>query len=154
MDSEGVVLYNTINSIQCAYGLAAQVQDDVSVSKCLYIDPNSDGSEPWLQLKNDGQFEKLPDKEFGQIFGEMAVGIAAKTTVEASSEKNLEMSLVWHMPIINFPGKAKKYNKFYTKYFGKEGAVLKIVDYALKNYKQWETEIETWQSSVLDNKYE
>lgn len=135
----------------CAYALSAKANPAISISKCLYFDPNSDGIEPWIQLKNNGNFDKIIDKHYGQVFGEMACGIAAKTTVKAGDLTTAEMSLVWDMPAVQFLNKEKKYNRYYTKFFGSENAVAKIVQYAFHNYESWEQAIFKWQSEVLDN---
>ncbi|KAJ8949503.1 hypothetical protein NQ314_008196 [Rhamnusium bicolor] len=149
--SEGVVLYHTLVKMQCAYALAAKPEDGVNISKCLYFDPNSDGLKPWIQLKNNGSFDKTIKTNHGHIFGEMACGIATKTTLAQSDTKQIVMSLAWDMPTINFPGKETKYNRFYTEKFGKENAVLKIVDFAFNNYDSWEQSIFDWQKNVLND---
>ncbi|KAJ8911307.1 hypothetical protein NQ315_017001 [Exocentrus adspersus] len=151
LNAEGVVLYHTIDKMPCSYALAAKASDGVKISKCLYFDPNSDGSKPWIELKNNGGFEKLPSSTHGHIFGEMGCGIAAKVTLAPSEAKETVMDLVWDMPTVNFPGKQRKYNRFYTEWFGMENAVLKIVDYAFNNYNSWEQSIYNWQKDVLSD---
>lgn len=152
LNTEGVVLHHTVDKMQCAYALAAKPDKDVKISKCLYFDPNSDGSKPWIQLKNNGCFDKTASSGRSQVFGEMGCGIAAKTTVGATEVREMVMSLVWDMPTVNFPGKQKKYNRFYTERFGKENAVLKIVDYVFQNYVVWEQKIYDWQKDVLNDR--
>jgi non-lysosomal glucosylceramidase len=150
-DSEGVILYHTIDKMPCSYALSAKVHPDFDISKCLYFDPNSDGIEPWIQLKNNGSFDKISDKSYGQIFGEMACGIAAKTTVGPGEGATAELSLVWDMPTVQFPKRMRKYSRYYTKHFGSENASVRIVRHAFDNYKDWEQAIFEWQSKVLDN---
>ncbi|KAG5894692.1 hypothetical protein JTB14_034740 [Gonioctena quinquepunctata] len=149
--TEGVILHHTIDKMQCSYALATKSDDDISVSKCLYFDPKSDGSEPWSQLNNNGEFDKMKKSIHQQVFGEMACGIATKVKVSAGKTKQIEMNLVWDMPTINFPKKEKNYNRFYTKQFGKENAVLKIVAHTFENYVKWEQSIYDWQKPVLED---
>lgn len=132
-----------------SYVLATQVYSNQEISKCLYFDPNSNGSEPWFQLKNDGKFEKQSDSSTKIIQGEMACGLAVKITVKPSENELVKYNLVWDIPMINFPNKMKKYYKKYTDYFGREDAGLKISQYALQNYEEWEREIYRWQNTVL-----
>lgn len=148
---KGVILHHTIEKMTCSYSLAAKVNDDVKVSTCLSFDPNSDGSEPWNDLKTNGQFTKIR-KESNQIFGEMACGIAAKTNVSGNTTKQVEMVLVWDMAKVYFSGKQKTYSKFYTNYFGSDSAAPKIAAYALEQYKSWEDSIDKWQDPILENK--
>lgn len=151
LESSGVVLYNFIDKMPCAYALAAKVKDNVNISKCLSFDPNSNGTIPWDQLYNNGKFDKLSKNKFDQTFSELACGIATQMQVNPSQVKDCEMCLAWDMPVVNFPDSDKKYYRFYTKYFGRDNATLKIVDYALKNYQQWERAIYKWQTPVLDD---
>ncbi|GJQ71601.1 hypothetical protein Trydic_g11303 [Trypoxylus dichotomus] len=152
VNSEGVILYNTIDSIPCAYALAAKVKEGVNISKYLHFDPNSNGQDVWAQLYKDGKFNKILDhKKSDHYFGEMGSAIASQVTILPGMTEELENTLVWDMPVVTFFGKAKKYAKFYTKFFGSEKPTLKIVEYALKNYKNWEQSIYDWQKAVLDN---
>lgn len=148
---EGVILHQTIRKIACSYTLAAKVNDDIKVSSCLSFDPNSDGSEPWNDLQTNGEFKKIK-KPTNQFFGEMACGIAAKTTIMGSTTKQIEMVLVWDMPNIYFSGKQKTYCRFYTNYFGSEAAGPKIAAYALEHYRNWEDSIDKWQEPIFDDK--
>ncbi|KAK4884164.1 hypothetical protein RN001_000435 [Aquatica leii] len=151
LDSSGVVLYNTINKMPCAFAIAAKVRNNANISKCLLFDPNSDGSIPWNQLYENGCFDKFSKNETDQRFNEVACGIAVQVQVNPNDTEETEMCLVWDMPIVSFPKGYKRYNRFYTKYFGSENATLKIVDYAFKNYKDWESAIYKWQQPILDD---
>lgn len=151
MESSGVVLYNSIDKMPCAYALAAKVQDNVDISKCLFFDPNSNGKLPWDQLHQNGKFDKLVKNKSDQIYGEVACGIAIQIQIKPSELKELELCLAWDMPVVGFPFTNKKYYKFYTKYFGRDNATLKIVDYAFKHYKQWDTAIHDWQNPILSD---
>lgn len=45
--------------------------------------------------------------------------------------------------------------RYYTKYFGSDGiAGTCIAAYALKNYKNWEKQLDDWQDPILNNKYD
>lgn len=150
LDSSGVMLYNLIETMPCTYALAAKMKDNMSISKCLYFDPNSDGSEPWNQLYN-GNFDNLTKTEIDPVFGDVACGIAVQVKVSPGNIEEPEMCLVWDMPVVHFPLGDTLFSKFYTKYFGTEKAALKIVNHALKNYKEWESAIYKWQEPVLND---
>ena len=151
-EAEGVILSHTIGTTPCSYILSARANPDVKISKCLYFDPNSPGSAPWFQLKNNGCFDTR-SKEVEHIVGEMACGIATKALVRPGRPVTCEMSLVWDMPVVHFPKKLKEYSRYYTKHFGKENAGVRIVHYAFENYPRWEREIYKWQSEVLEDRY-
>ncbi|XP_050498421.1 non-lysosomal glucosylceramidase [Diabrotica virgifera virgifera] len=153
-NTEGVILYHMINKMPCAYALAAKTNKDVSISKCLYFDPKSNGFDDlWFPLHENGEFDKPKKSTYatGNVYNEMGCGIAAKIRVPANQIKEIDMSLVWDMPTISFPNHEKTYDKFYTEQFGKENAILKIVDHALNNYTIWEDSIYNWQKDVLED---
>ncbi|KAJ8963421.1 hypothetical protein NQ318_018901 [Aromia moschata] len=132
LNSEGVVLYHTIDKMQCAYVLAARTDDKVKISKCLYFDPNSDGTKPWIQLKTQGEFEKEAKSSHGHRQGHC------------------------HVPRLGhalhkLPGKEKKYFRYYTENYGRENAAVKIVQAALVKYNEWEQSINEWQEGVLSD---
>lgn len=143
-------MHHTINKTQCSYTLATKTTDDFNVTKCSYFDPKSDGFEVWEQLKNTGKFEK--DDDCSQVHGEMGCGIACQTVLRKGETKEIPITLVWDMPLICFPKKQKKYYRFYTQHFGKENAALKIMAYALEEYKNWERAIYRWQKPVLSDR--
>lgn len=145
---EGVVLYNTIDLITCAYSISTRSRDDANVTKCLYIDPLSDGKKVWDQLYTNGRFDKIVEKH---VFGEMACGVSSQILIKSHTIETYEFNLVWDAPNVTFPDKKRKYTKYYTKYFGTDNAPLKIVDYSFKNYKNWEIDIYNWQKDVLDD---
>uniref|UniRef100_A0AAR5P6H3 NLGase n=1 Tax=Dendroctonus ponderosae TaxID=77166 RepID=A0AAR5P6H3_DENPD len=150
---EGVILYHKLDKMQCSYSLGVKAADGVAISKCLHFDPNSNGSVVWNQLKDNGQFDKIkgePSKTH-HIFGEMAVGVSAKSKLLGNTSQSFEMVLAWDMPSIIYPVGQNKYFRFYTEKFGKENAALKIVNHALQNYPMWEDKIYEWQKPILDD---
>ncbi|XP_045483135.1 non-lysosomal glucosylceramidase [Harmonia axyridis] len=149
--TDGVILYHTVCGMPASYVLATEAGKGREISKCLHFDPNSSGSEPWYQLKNDGKFQKHADSNTKIIHGEMACGLAVKLTVKPTETEVIKYNLVWDIPLINFPMKAKKYYKKYTDFFGREDAALKISQYSFQNYRQWEKDIHAWQSTVLND---
>lgn len=142
--------------MKCTYALAIKSdRNNIDVSKCLHFDPNSDGGDVWQDLYERGRFStrKPVSEKSENVYGEMGVGIAAKVVLAAGAVRDdVEMCLVWDMPVVSFPGGRKKYCKYYTKYFGSCDATLKIVDFALNQYKKWEEDIYFYQKNVLLDK--
>ncbi|XP_066245267.1 non-lysosomal glucosylceramidase [Euwallacea similis] len=148
--TEGVVLYHTLDKLQCSYTLAAKSVANVNVTKCLNFNPNSTGSTVWNQLLKNGQFDKQLQKN-PHIFGEVGVAIAAQINVSSKNTQDIEMILVWDIPSIIYPAPQTKYYRYYTDKFGREDAALKIVDFAFENYEKWEEDIYQWQRPVLED---
>lgn len=156
---EGVLLNHHIKHMPCTYTLAVKVATDLDISKCLYFDPNSDGLIPWQLLQETGQFMNTETSEPSQradllearTYNEMAVGVAAAVIVKPMENKSIEMSLVWDMPVVNFFSRAKRYKRYYSKFFASDDAPVNIASYALNEYKNWDTAIYQWQSKVLND---
>lgn len=138
--------------MKCAYALSVKTQQNLDVTKCLHFDPNSDGKTVWDDLHEQGGFSKCENGKSENVYGEMGVGVAAQATMQAGAVRDVEMCLVWDMPLVTFTEQRKKYFKYYTKYFGATDACLKIVDFAFKRYKDWEKAIYGYQRKVLDDK--
>lgn len=138
--------------MKCTYALAVKSEQNLDISKCLHFEPNSDGDDVWNSLYKQGRFLKNEKQKSDNVYGEMGVGVAAQIVVPAGDVKDVEMCLVWDMPVVSFPGGRRKYSKYYTKYFGSSDATLKIVDYALNKYKKWEEDIYLYQKKVLLDK--
>lgn len=137
----------------CVYALSVKSREGQSVSRCLGFDPNSDGGEPWKELYENGKFEPSSKNSTDNIYGELAIGVAAQVKVPPSSTQTTEMSLVWDMPVIHFRFGQKNYNKFYTNFFGSTNPTLKIVEFVFNRYKVWEKQIYEHQAKVLDDEY-
>lgn len=152
--SRGVILEHTIDKMPCSYVLSARQSEQVAVSTCPYFDPNSDGIEPWIQLKNYGQFEEVAAAAARKVAGgEMACGVAAKTILSPSASQNIEMSLVWDMPTVHFPGNtSRKYDRFYTTVFPNQYSPQDIADYTFERYSYWDEAIYKWQNPVLNDR--
>lgn len=138
--------------MKCTYALAVKPEENIETSKCLHFDPNSDGGDLWSDLYKQGRFSSSENEKSDNVYGEMGVGIAAQAVLPAGAVKDVEMCLVWDMPVVGFPGGRKKYSKYYTKYFGSSDATLKIVDFALNQYKNWEKDIYFYQKRILLDK--
>lgn len=81
------------------------------------------------------------------------MALSAQITVKPETQSDLEFSLVWDMPVVNFLKKKHEYTRYYTKYFGKSGdAGPNITDYALQHYSKWENLIDEWQRPILEDR--
>ncbi|KAL1513864.1 hypothetical protein ABEB36_003207 [Hypothenemus hampei] len=150
---EGVILYHSLDKMQCSYTIACKTNENVNISKCLEFNPKSDGSDVWNQLEEEGQFDKTKEKSHKtrHNFGEIGIGVAAYSKILGNSSQAIEMALVWDMPSILFTEDDKRHFRYYTEKFGKENAALKIVHFALQNYPSWEEKIYNWQKPVLED---
>jgi non-lysosomal glucosylceramidase len=147
----GVLLDHTIDGMQCIYGISGLETDKIDSTICTGFNPNGNGSNFWEQLfENQGKIcnEKIDaDNTFSS-----AIAISLSTNLKPNEKRNLEFSLVWHMPTVSFGTKQRTFKRWYTRFFGSEpDAVKAIAEYSLKNYKTWEEKIDEWQNPILEH---
>ncbi|XP_068244667.1 non-lysosomal glucosylceramidase [Palaemon carinicauda] len=151
---KGVVLHQTLRSLNLRYCLAIREQPSVSASCCPGFDPLSPGDLIWNDLKRDGELEPteavLTKTKKGE---EMAIAVCGKCSVSSKSSGSLEMALTWDMPQIVFKSRGMTHTRRYTRWFGDEQvAAQEMAAYGLQHYKQWEEDIEAWQTPILQDK--
>jgi non-lysosomal glucosylceramidase len=136
----------------CTYNLGCKVSPEITIKLCGKFDPQSNGDKLWKDLKENGY---LTEKSHDETCKNKDVGVAvsAQIVVKPQSQSDLEFTLAWDMPVINFTKKTKEYSRYYTKYFGKNGdAGPAICDYALSNYSRWESLIDQWQRPICEDR--
>ncbi|XP_055381934.1 non-lysosomal glucosylceramidase isoform X2 [Condylostylus longicornis] len=149
--TKGVSIKQTICGMKCSYNLGCKISPEINITRCTKFDPSSNGEKLWNELNENGIIkeeiidENLKSKDIG-------VALSAQVLVKSKKTQDLEFSLAWDMPVINFSKKLKEHKRYYTKYFGDSGdAGPKLCDYALKNYSYWEKLIDSWQRPILED---
>lgn len=138
--------------MECTYNLACKANPDVAISRCHKFDPCSTGERIWNDLKEHGHLTEASVDEHLKS-KDVAAAVAAQVVVKGQRTADLEFTLNWDMPIINFYNKTKNHSKYYTKYFGQAGeSGPKIADYALQNCSKWEQQIDNWQRPILEDR--
>ncbi|PIN09574.1 putative bile acid beta-glucosidase [Handroanthus impetiginosus] len=142
------------------FAIAADETDGVHVSECLcfVISGNSQGitaREMWDEIKERGSFDRLNSEEMsmpsepGSLIG---AAIAASVTIPAETVKTVTFSLAWACPEVNFQG-GRTYHRRYTKFYDTHSNVASnIARDAIVEHHHWESEIEAWQRSILEDK--
>lgn len=151
-DVSGGMIHHSVDGMGYTFGVSAREKAGVEVSRLKEWNPLGSGKELWDALYDNGNFpdcDKNPSRKTSK--GEqLGCAVCSQTTVASQSEIDLEFSLVWDMPKINFVGNKKQYWRYYTRYFGRSGeAAPKLSRYCLENYSEWEKEIEVWQEPIL-----
>ncbi|XP_037870253.1 non-lysosomal glucosylceramidase isoform X1 [Bombyx mori] len=81
-----------------------------------------------------------------------SIALSSVLSLEPQSTGSTELSLVWDMPTIKYRKDEKKHKRFYTKFYSSDGnAGSNIATYALNNFTNWETQLNVWQESILNN---
>nr|XP_045601702.1 non-lysosomal glucosylceramidase-like [Procambarus clarkii] len=151
---KGVVLHQTLRSLNLRYCLAIREKTGVSVSNCPGFDPLGPGDSIWNDLKLDGELDSsdvpLTKTRKGE---ERAVAVCGKCSISGNSSGMVEMVLVWDMPQIVFKSREVTHTRRYVRWFGDEHtSAQEMAAYALHYYKKWEDDIEAWQNPILQDK--
>jgi non-lysosomal glucosylceramidase len=152
-DVHGATITQTIAGMPCNYSIGVNKTEKMKVSTVAKIDPFGNGSKVWKDVNENGMLtEKCEDKNL-KDGKDVCVGVSGMVNLAPSSENEIEFAFVWDFPKIKFGSKSSKIRtKFYTKYFDDDGnSGVKILDYAFKNYSNWEQLIAEWQKSILDD---
>lgn len=107
----------------------------------------------WRTMVRDGQFDQgnfCSGPTMPSSVGEtLCAAVSASAWVEPHGKCTVAFAVAWSSPQVKFL-KGSLYYRRYTKYYGtSERAAHQLVHDALKNYKQWEEEIEKWQNPIL-----
>ncbi|XP_018007770.1 non-lysosomal glucosylceramidase isoform X2 [Hyalella azteca] len=153
-DSDAVMLHHTYRGADVTYCLAAPRQTGVKTSVCLALDPNGNGAELWKSLQTTGQlqttFSSPPDPATPVPVSELAVALNCEVMVPAGGTSSFETALSWDMPVVSFKARTRQHKRRYTRWFSGTDAAAAIASYALQRYRHWETQIDAWQSTILD----
>nr|XP_032809252.1 non-lysosomal glucosylceramidase [Petromyzon marinus]XP_032809253.1 non-lysosomal glucosylceramidase [Petromyzon marinus]XP_032809254.1 non-lysosomal glucosylceramidase [Petromyzon marinus]XP_032809255.1 non-lysosomal glucosylceramidase [Petromyzon marinus]XP_032809256.1 non-lysosomal glucosylceramidase [Petromyzon marinus] len=147
----GVLLHHNHPTNPYTMAIAAQHQAGVTVSHLTEFDPKGLGAEVWTDLMQDGRLNSPqgPSKPT-RSRQEVAAAVASTVSVMARGSAQVEFCLAWDMPKMRFKSKEREYCRRYTRWFGTDGqAAPKLCLYALSRYKEWEENIEAWQSPIL-----
>uniref|UniRef100_A0AC34RD61 Glucosylceramidase n=1 Tax=Panagrolaimus sp. JU765 TaxID=591449 RepID=A0AC34RD61_9BILA len=143
----GVLLKQKIDRMDCIYSIAGKLTNDVEISNCTGFDPNGNGKIFWNSLsENCGKLQgKIENCSTG-------IGLSLSSKIESSKTVKMEFSLVWHMPTVYFGTRKRPLKRWYTRHFGiLPDSAITISEYGLKNYSEWEKQIDEWQSPILEH---
>ncbi|XVE55016.1 hypothetical protein DITRI_Ditri03aG0127100 [Diplodiscus trichospermus] len=156
----GVVLYHKTTNGQppLTFAIAAKETSQVHVSECpcFLISGNSHGisaRDMWHEIKKHGSFDNLSHEECSpsEPGSDIGAAVAASLTVPSGSVRRVTFSLAWDCPEVRFGDKT--YYKRYTKYYGTSGeAAINIARDAISEHSTWESQIESWQRPILEDK--
>ncbi len=137
----------TQNSEWC---IAAKQVDGVTVSYSTWNRSGS-GSDVWRYFSGDG----LLPSHLGT--NDSAAAIAVKTVLPAGGNVVVPLVLSWDFPVVEFKsyygeGQSTQWWKKYCEYFDTlSDNSFDIAVEALQNYESWESQIDAWMSTFVDD---
>ncbi len=112
--------------------------------------PAGDGSEIWAPFATDGSLANVEDSRHVEDGEQLGGAIAVRITLQPGEERQVPFVLSWDFPVTEFAEGISNYRR-YTDFFGRSGQnAWAIAQDALQNYSSWQSQIEAWQSPILN----
>lgn len=112
---------------------------------------NGSGMDLWSDFSADGHLENVIDEHPAPEGRSIGAAICATVTLSPGETREIPFALAWDMPIARF-GEGRGWYRRYTRRYGRAGeAAPGIAADALRDYPQWERQIEAWQARILDD---
>ena len=151
---KGVLLEGDVSSPvaegQGQWCIATSEQPGVQIQRCSRWNPHGDGSEIWSHFSADGS---IPDSNNDRRSGAndpASAALAIQCQLEPGQSIEIPVVISWDLPVTAFATGSSALRR-YTDFFGaganQAGA---IAAEALRDWRQWRTQIEQWQQPVLD----
>jgi len=152
-NSSGVSIHDQIRGLPLVYSVGASKDDGRFVSWCSAFDPKGSGDQIWNPLHQSGLLDSQATHTQPTSPGqEVAVAVSSRLKVERKSCGSLELALAWDNPKIKFREEGKIHLRKYTRMFEADGdSGPQLVEYALGNWRAWESSIEKWQEPILSD---
>jgi len=111
--------------------------------------PIGDGADIWQTFAKDGSLANHHDPTPATGDEQVAGAIAVRLTLQPGETRQLPFVVSWDFPVTEF-AQGVNYYRRYTDFFGREGnQAAAIAQTALQHYPTWQTQIHTWQQSIL-----
>lgn len=131
--------------------LATPKQPGVEISYDTNVNAQSDGSKIWQPLSTKGSLSNDDTVKITGKDDKTAAAIAVKLRLQPGEVRDIPFVLTLDLPEDKLL--SKRYNAYYTRFFGKEGKNAQaIAEEALKNYVEWTAKIQAWHKAISENK--
>ncbi len=112
--------------------------------------PVGTGEEIWQSFAVDGSLSNYVDANPAIENTRVAAAIAVRFTLPPGGSLEIPFVLTWDFPVTEFAAGVNYYRR-YTDFFDRSGEnALKIALVSLPAYQNWRSQIENWQSTILD----
>ncbi|MEB3294315.1 MAG: GH116 family glycosyl hydrolase [Synechococcales bacterium] len=112
--------------------------------------PAGDGADLWQTFAQDGTLPNGDDETPAAPNERIGGAIAVKFTLRPGKTKQIPFILAWDFPVMEF-AQGVNYFKRYTDFFGRTGRnSWTIAKQGLKNYANWQEQIQSWQQPIVD----
>ena len=129
------------------------VPDDlegVEVLRCSRWDPTGSGAEIWTPFATDGSIPDSNNDRRSTGSEQASAAIALRFRLDPGAVIELPVVISWDLPVTAFASGTRALRR-YTDFFSPCGAnAAAIAAEALRDWRDWRTQIEAWQQPVLE----
>lgn len=112
--------------------------------------PAGDGSDLWSSFAQDGSLSDIGSETPAAVGEQIGAAIAVRLTLAPGETRQVPFVVTWDFPITEF-AEGIPYYRRYTDFFGRSGTnAWSMVRTALKQYEDWQTQIQDWQRPILE----
>ena len=141
---------NTVETQNSEWCIATKATENVTISYASW-NRGGDGADIWNQFSDDGVLSDSINTL------DSAAAIAVKIQLVPGEDITVPLVLSWDFPVVEFKtsyggGHSTQWWKRYCEYFDTlSDNSFEIASEALKNYPDWETQIDAWMSTYIDD---
>jgi non-lysosomal glucosylceramidase len=108
------------------------------------------GEDVWQSFSTDGSLPNYLDETPADENTRLGAAIAVRFTLQPGENLEVPFVLSWDFPVTEFAAGVNYYRR-YTDFFGCNGEnAWQIATTALKEYQNWRSLIENWQTPILE----
>jgi non-lysosomal glucosylceramidase len=112
--------------------------------------PAGDGNDIWSTFAKDGSLADTGDETPAVEGEQIGSAIAVRFTLQPGESRQVPFVVTWDFPVTEF-AEGIPYYRRYTDFFGRNGTnAWSMVRTALKQYEDWQTQIQDWQRPILE----
>ena len=129
---------------------AALHHPGVAIFRCSRWDPSGDGAEIWTPFAAEGAIPESDNDRRSTGSEQASAALAVRFRLEPGAEIELPVVLSWDLPVTAFATGTSALRR-YTDFFGADGGnAAAIAAEALRDWREWRQQIDTWQRPVLE----
>jgi non-lysosomal glucosylceramidase len=112
--------------------------------------PAGDGNDIWSTFAKDGSLADAGDETPAAEGEQIGAAITVRFTLKPGESRQVPFVVTWDFPVTEF-AEGIPYYRRYTDFFGRNGTnAWSMVRTALKQYEDWQTQIQDWQRPILE----
>ena len=120
------------------------------IQRCSRWNPAGDGRDLWEPFSRDGSIPESNNDRRSSDHDPASAALAVQCRLEAGQSIEIPLVISWDLPVTAFASGSRTMRR-YTDFFDHAGSnAAAIATEALRDWRQWRQQIESWQQPVLE----